>query len=362
MILAIALAASSLLPAFGSQQGEPFVLHLHDLGDLVWPEAEEGNDSNANVKGAFSDIFPAPNLLPTTTPGSPAQREFGGGQGFAKVEDSFPFDSYAELLHMVKTYMEPPFGESGGNITVQDMDGKWFLISNLSASQDSWLAQFLAYQRERNSSWRGGLTVTIYRGDSSDLEYLNAMDRIEILSSPESVEERGTRLLDNRFEVIHQSQLSLLPRVESNLGVTNETKYVGGWSLVSVEPGPSVIEVPSIKAVKVGTKINARVYRISEEDFVVSLQMEYKEIRRPIPVKVDILEGENGPISKDVAQPVLDTTFVEGDLRMTSGSGVQIFTPSNGGGKDTVMVLWFEKRTDGVINRISPPPTGLDLR
>ena len=339
MILTLVLTAFSLLPNQQEGGAEDRELRLHALDGLIRPATPESTDGER----VFSVSFSNRNSLVVD---DPLMQGLSAWPSSPRSASSF--DSAEHLLGMVKSFMLPSFEGSGANITFQKMDGKPYMITDLSQDQDAWLTNFLALQSERGT-WRGVIHVTVLRGDLNEVSFLDRSGRIELLESASEVQMRKERLLEHGMKTITEPTMTMLPKQTALLTSVSEVNYIQDWKIVNVDPGNRRIAIPQLKTVDEGLRLNARIFQLDETGYSVSLGMEYTEIQRPIPVVRKDVELEGKTQSLEKALPVLDTTTAAGDLRMVVGSGVQILNPSNNPGQDIIVLVWFETTTFGVI-------------
>jgi len=339
MILTLVLTAFSLLPNQQEGGAEDRELRLHALDGLIRPAKPDAPGDEKVDSVSFSNrnqlVVDDPFMQGVTAwPLAP--------------RSSSSFDSADHFLGMVKSFMLPTYEGSGANITFQEMDGKPFMITDLSQDQDAWLTNFLALQREKGT-WRGVIHVTVLRGDLDEIPFLDRSGRIELLESASEVQVQKERLLEHGMKTITEPTMTMLPKQTALLTSVSEVNYIQDWKIVNVDPGNRRIAIPQVKTVDEGLRLNARIFQLDETGYSVSLEMEYTEIQRPIPVVRKDVELEGKTHSLEKALPVLDTTTAEGDLRMVVGSGVQILNPSNNSGEDIIVLVWFETTTFEVI-------------
>jgi hypothetical protein len=266
---------------------------------------------------------------------------------FAQVANKrqYAFDSEQALRSAIETYMVPAFANSGGSLKFDVHQGRPVLIGYLTIDQSDWLQSFLKYQRVQQG-WMANISVTVLAPEGDSAEIPEAFRAARVVSDTNDVMQQLDQLQSQGWGIVSSPKLMLWPWHQGDLSVLNQVSYVSGYTIEVVEPGNQQIADPHIDVLQEGLLLGCQVRQVDADHYGLHLEIDYSEIKRPIPTEP--LVGEEFPANLNlrISKPDVRTTSMEADARMTDGSGLILGASSTDGGRPLILLVQF--------NRIQP--------
>jgi hypothetical protein len=222
---------------------------------------------------------------------------------------------------ILKTYLQPPFDPQRDQLQITEGDS---LVAKLAPEQLEWLDAFL--KRQRSEPRMIAVDLRIVEAPPGALRGLAEGTEPVLLGTPEA-----RRAFDERLAALagiedtSEPRLRVRQRVRAGMGVADRLAYLKDWKLETVEPGPQTIADPVIDTIDEGYLVWIRAVEIDASTIDLELELEWSEVRRPIPTKKVVLDAPGRP-EVEIALPEVDRIRIESTVRIAPDAKVVFFS------------------------------------
>jgi hypothetical protein len=222
---------------------------------------------------------------------------------------------------ILKTYIQPPFDPQRDQLRITEGDS---LVAQLRPEQLEWLDAFL--KRQRSEPRMIAVDIEIVLAPAGALRDLAKGADPLLLDTPER-----QRAFDEALsgiagvEKVSAPRFRIRQRVRGGMAVADKLAYLKDWKLETVEPGPQTIADPVIATIDEGYRVWIRAVEIDASTIDLELELEWSQVRRPIPTRKIELDTPGRP-EVEIALPEVDRIRIESTVRIAPDAKVVFFS------------------------------------